>query len=80
MRELALSDWTSGVNQARREGIQEGMQEGMWKGRQEGIQEGMRKGIREEKIEIARNLKTIGVQAEKIAEATGLSADEIAKL
>jgi predicted transposase/invertase (TIGR01784 family) len=27
MREMALSDWTSGINHARREGIREGMQE-----------------------------------------------------
>jgi predicted transposase/invertase (TIGR01784 family) len=28
MREMALSDWTSGVNHARREGKEEGRQEG----------------------------------------------------
>lgn len=28
MREMALSDWTSGLNHARREGIQEGRKEG----------------------------------------------------
>jgi predicted transposase/invertase (TIGR01784 family) len=28
MREMALSDWTSGLNHAREEGIQEGMREG----------------------------------------------------
>jgi predicted transposase YdaD len=39
MREMALSDWTSGVNHARREGRGEGMQEGWKKGRQEGAKE-----------------------------------------
>jgi predicted transposase/invertase (TIGR01784 family) len=28
MREMALSDWTSGINHAREEGIREGRQEG----------------------------------------------------
>ncbi|MDR0589351.1 MAG: Rpn family recombination-promoting nuclease/putative transposase [Spirochaetaceae bacterium] len=31
MREMAMSDWTSGLTHARREGIQEGMQKGMRK-------------------------------------------------
>jgi predicted transposase/invertase (TIGR01784 family) len=29
MREMALSDWTSGINHARREGMREGRQKGM---------------------------------------------------
>ena len=64
MREMAMSDWTSGLNHARREGIQEGIQQG--------IQEGMRK--------IAANLKRRGVPIDQIAEDTGLSIEDIAKL
>jgi predicted transposase/invertase (TIGR01784 family) len=52
MREMALSDWTSGLNHARREGIQE----------------------------VARNLKKIGVPLEQIAQGTGLSIEDIARL
>jgi predicted transposase/invertase (TIGR01784 family) len=32
LREMGLSDWTSGVNHARREGIREGMREGIREG------------------------------------------------
>jgi predicted transposase/invertase (TIGR01784 family) len=64
MREMALSDWTSGVNHAKREGRLEGRQEGK----------------REGQLEIARNLKRIGVPVEQIAQGTGLSPEEIAKL
>jgi predicted transposase/invertase (TIGR01784 family) len=42
------------------------------KGRQEGLMEGREK--------IARNLKALGIPVEKIAQATGLSVDEIAAL
>jgi predicted transposase/invertase (TIGR01784 family) len=49
MRELALSDWTSGINHARLE----------------------------EKLEIARNLKRVGVSVNQIVEATGLTEDQI---
>jgi predicted transposase/invertase (TIGR01784 family) len=50
--EKAASDWTSGINGARRE----------------------------EKAEIAKNLKAMGDSVDKIAQVTGLSAEEIAGL
>jgi predicted transposase/invertase (TIGR01784 family) len=52
MREMALSDWTSGINHARRE----------------------------EAREIARNLKKIGIPVGQIAQAAGLSVEEVEKL
>jgi predicted transposase/invertase (TIGR01784 family) len=72
MREMALSDWTSGLNHAREEGIQEGREEGI----QEGIVKGREEGIRA----IARNLKKMGIAVEQIAQGTGLSIEDIAKL
>jgi predicted transposase/invertase (TIGR01784 family) len=76
MREMALSDYTSGINYARREGRREGWQEGRREGRQEGWQGGRQEGI----LEIARKLKSIGDSVEKIIKATGLSEEEINKL
>ncbi|MDR2052644.1 MAG: Rpn family recombination-promoting nuclease/putative transposase [Treponema sp.] len=64
MREMALSDWTSGINHARAEGIQEGKQE----------------GIEEERIRIAKTLKAMGEPYKKIAGATGLSVEEIERI
>ena len=40
-------------------------------------EEGMKEGIKKEKIEIARNLKQMGLPAEAIAQATGLAAEII---
>jgi predicted transposase/invertase (TIGR01784 family) len=68
MRELALSDWNSGLKHAR----EEGMQEGMVKGREEGM---VKKAL-----EIARNLKGMGVPGEQIAHTTGLSLEDIEQL
>jgi predicted transposase/invertase (TIGR01784 family) len=76
MREMALSDWTSGLNHAREEGMQTGILQGIQKGRKEGIQEGSLKKA----MEIARNLKMIGVPVEQIAKAAGLSIEEVAEL
>jgi predicted transposase/invertase (TIGR01784 family) len=72
MREMALSDWTSGLNHARREGRQEG--------RREGIQEGMEKGVRKGRREVAAKMKKSGIAIGQIAEITGLSLEDIAAL
>jgi predicted transposase/invertase (TIGR01784 family) len=72
MREMALSGWTSGVNFACGEGRMEG-----WN---EGLNEGLRKGRMESQYEIAGNFKAMGIYVDQIAQATGLSPDEIAKL
>ncbi len=54
----------------------EGMQKGIEKGMEEGIEKGIEKGYRE----VARNLKAGGASIELIIQATGLPAEEIAKL
>jgi predicted transposase/invertase (TIGR01784 family) len=64
MREMAQSDWTSGINHARREGRQEGRLEGK----------------QEVQQEIARNLKKMGIPVEQIVQGTGLSVEEVEKL
>jgi predicted transposase/invertase (TIGR01784 family) len=84
MREMALSDLVSGINHARREGmeegIKEGMREGVKEGMKEGMREGMKEGVREGELKIARNLKKIGMPVEQISQVTDLSAEEITKL
>lgn len=54
----------------------EGMQKGIEKGMEKGIEKGIEKGYRE----VARNLKAGGASIELIIQATGLPAEEIAKL
>ncbi|MDR2053841.1 MAG: Rpn family recombination-promoting nuclease/putative transposase [Treponema sp.] len=65
-------DTQSKVVQAKREGRREGLEKGM--------QKGIQKGIQKRNLEIARNLKKLGVPVEQIAQGTGLSPDEIAGL
>ena len=50
------------------------------KGMAIGMEKGLEKGREEEKIEIARNLKTMGLPSESIAQATGLTIEEIENL
>ena len=64
MRQMAEMDLTSGLNQARREGKMEGITEGK----------------EEEKLEIARKLKSMGIPIPQISESTGLTVEVIKKL
>jgi predicted transposase/invertase (TIGR01784 family) len=64
MREMAMMDYTSGMNFARREGIDEGMAKGE------------AKGI----TKVARNMKQAGIPISQIALCTGLSETTINQL
>ena len=78
-------DYTSTLQTAEKkghaEGLAEGRAEGLAEGRAEGLAEGIEKGRKDEKITMAQKLKAMGVlSAEQIAEATGLSVEEIERL
>ena len=59
---------------------EEGREEGRQEGREEGLKEGLKEGREEERLIIARNLKSAGMSDELIAKATGVSIEEIRKL
>ena len=58
----------------------EGRAEGLAEGRAEGRAEGLEQGRMEERLSTARNLKKLGIAPDTIAQATGLSLEEIEKL
>ncbi len=62
------------------EGLAEGREEGRAEGREEGRAEGMAKGKEETSLEIARNLKKMGMSEESIMVATGISLEDIHNL
>ena len=64
------------MNMARDEGAAEGLEKGLAEGRAEGRAEGLAEG----RIEIAKKLLAMGLTVEQVAEATGLTKDEIATL
>lgn len=60
--------------------MERGIQQGLEKGLEEGRKEGLEKGRKEEKIRIARILKSQGVAADIISQSTGLSEEDIRSL
>ena len=69
-----------GIQLGRTEGIQLGRTEGIQLGRTEGMKLGEAKGIQLGRTETARNLLRMGMESRLIAEATGLSIEEISSL
>ena len=79
-----LEGHAEGLAEGRAEGRAEGLVEGMEKGREqglaEGIAEGMEKGVAASKIEIAKNMKAVGLDAQTIMQFTGLDQAQIDQL
>ena len=88
LRQKAIMDekaiYEKGLEVGIEKGIQRGMEKGMKEGIQRGIEKGIEKGIMEgsqkEKIEIAKKMLELKIDKETIAEATGLTEQEIEKI
>lgn len=59
---------------------EEGLAEGRAEGRAQGLAEGKAQGLAEATLAVARNLKAMGLPASQIAQATGLTEEEISGL
>ena len=57
-----------------------GREEGRKEGKEEGIKEGRAEGSKDERSKIAINLIRLGASCEIIAQATGLSEEEVSRL
>lgn len=68
----AYRDIVNAVNTARIEGLEEGLEKG--------LEQGLEKGHEEEKIEIARKMKSDGLPDDVISKYTGLPMAEIEKI
>ncbi|MFV0506366.1 MAG: PD-(D/E)XK nuclease family transposase, partial [Bacteroidales bacterium] len=68
------------IDTAKGEGFSEGMEKGIIEGMEKGIIEGMEKGKLEKNIEIARSMKSKGLDNYIITDITGLTKVEIDKL
>jgi hypothetical protein len=76
LRQKTINDHNSEITVAKEEGREEGREEGIAIGEERGKAVGELKKARE----TARNLLSMGLSAEQISEATGLSNEEITKL
>lgn len=69
-----------GLEKGLAEGLAEGLEKGRAEGLEKGLEEGLAEGRKEEKQEIVRNMKSLGIAPEVIAKATGLTLKDIAEL
>ena len=68
------------VKEALAEGKAAGLAEGEAKGKAEGLAEGKAEGEAQKSLEIARNMLSMGLSAEQIVRATGLSSAAVSAL
>lgn len=82
MDEIAIRDsgYNDGYEEGKASGRKAGMKEGKEIGMQEGKEIGMQEGKFEKQLEIANNLLKMKMDIKDIAEATGLSIEEIENL
>ena len=71
---------SSSRREAMEKGLAEGRAEGLAEGLEKGLTEGRAEGQQAERLKNAGNLKRLGVATEIIAQATGLTAEEIEHL
>lgn len=72
----AYRDIVNAVNTARTEGLEEGLEKGL----EQGLEQGLEKGHEEEKMEIARKMKSDGLPDDIISKYTGLPIEEIKRI
>ena len=68
------------LRQGHAKGLEEGHAKGLEEGRAEGLAEGRAEGRAEGMIEMAKNLKSLGVDVKTIIQASGLAEDQIEQL
>ena len=61
-------------------GLEIGLEKGIQRGMEKGIEKGIMEGSQKEKIEIAKKMLDLKIDKETIAEATGLTEQEIEKI
>ena len=68
--------YTSRMMECRRDGYEEGL----FTGREEGISIGLERGAYQNKLETARNLLSMGLTPEQVAQGTGLPLEIVQQL
>ena len=66
-----------GLKKGREEGRAEGLVEGMEKGMVKGMEKGMKKGMEQGKMEVARQMKKMGLSIAQIVQASGLPEEVV---
>ena len=82
LREKAIRDYYSGLDEARQEGVQQGLEQGLAQGREQGLAQGREQGLaqgREQGLAQGREQGLAqGAQQEKIANIIGMLQEGIA--
>ena len=73
-------DYATDMAVLKEEAYEDGLFAGLATGREEGISIGLERGAYQTKLETARNLLSMGLEPEQVAQGTGLSLEVILQL
>ena len=76
-RTLLADSLREGLEQGIEQGVRQGLEQGIEQGVRQGLEQGLEQGKQAAAREIARRLMETGVSASVVAEATGLSVEEV---
>ena len=84
LREKAIRDYYSGLDDARQEGVKQGLEQGLAQGREEGLaqgrEQGLAQGAQQEKIANILGMLREGIDISVIAKITSCSTAEIQQI
>ncbi len=80
LREKAIRDYYSGLDDAKQEGIEIGEKRGEERGRKMGIEQGLAQGVQQEKIANILGMLREGIDISVIAKITSCSEAEIQQI
>ena len=80
--DMNADDFVQARLMSREKYLRDHMSNEVWKKKQleEASKQGLEQGIKQSKLEIAKNMKDMGLDVEVISKATSLSVEEINKL
>ena len=77
---IAEYDYDVDIEVQREEASKLAFAQGVERGIEQGIERGLADGLHQKALEAADNLKRLGIAIDVIAQATGLSAEDVAML
>ncbi len=77
---IAEYDYDVDIEVQREEASKLAFAQGVERGIEQGIERGLADGLHQKALEAAGNLKRLGIAIDVIAQATGLSAEDVAML
>ena len=80
MADIEYDAYENGFDRGHEAGLQAGLQQGIEQGLEQGIEQGLEQGAHQTKLETAKNLLSMGLSPEQVAQGTNLPLETVLAL